>query len=834
MKTVVTTVLRWLVLASLLAAPGLEAANISFKAAAGRPFNLALDPFANLLTGTVTVIGTQDLGGGLDGVVIRCQLHDGATQLSSQVGSSIPASVPVGSQQDVPVSCTYSQAQSATLSTVPGSFLFVTVEQGGNPGQLIASSGAFIISQSPPPTARFVLPTVVILGVTKQGSSFVVDARYSVQVVGVTSPPYTAEFGWFSTGSPPGSSIPLGSLSLSEISAGPDSALYSATFTATFDTASAPGLAGAVGLYVSLPGAPTVNANASFPTALACNASAVPQIATPGQNVTLTASCQNSVGPLQVEWKDGNGTVIGTGAILNFVPTGTGSKQYTATVTDQVSTRISQQGIKLTTAPVSVTVAAATPPPTAISNQSGNPPPSNPGSRVALAVKVVDAQGSPVSNAQLTSEVTGGNGTLTLLTPQPADGIYRYDFLLGSDTSTRTVKICLANNPSTCTAFTVRTIATAIIVPAQQLIGPLAAMAISTPAIQIDNIRQHLDQARFRRYPAVTQGLKVSFDGQALPPLESFALAPAAKADKRSTGGAAGADAIKGGGAAADNPADPFARWGGFISGDIDIGKQSAVDTQTGFKLTSKGLTLGADYRFEGEHMLGAALGLLKADSNVHGGLGTADAKGYSVSLFGTYVPTEKAYIDLIANIGHNTYDSQRQQSVGGNASSNTSGNQFAIAVSAGWNFNQGPLTLNPFGRVEYVDAKVNGFTESGNPGEALTIGEQRVKATTLTLGGQASYAASTSWGVLLPYARLELQYLAQTNAQDVTAQLVGVTAPAAIVPVLGQDKTFGNFAVGASAILPRGVSCFFNYQQVFGKDNFKDQKYTLGLRLEF
>jgi len=158
---------------------------------------------------------------------------------------------------------------------------------------------------------------------------------------------------------------------------------------------------------------------------------------------------------------------------------------------------------------------------------------------------------------------------------------------------------------------------------------------------------------------------------------------------------------------------------------------------------------------------------------------------------------------------------------------------EVGASLSAGWNFNQGGFTGNPYVRVEYVDAKVNGFTESGSPDDALIISEQRVKATTLSLGAQASYAISTSWGVLLPYGKVEFQYLAQSNAQNVTAQLVGITNPASIIPKLGQDKTFGNFAAGASAILPNGFSCFFNYEQLFGKENFKDQRYTIGLRIE-
>ena len=65
--------------------------------------------------------------------------------------------------------------------------------------------------------------------------------------------------------------------------------------------------------------------------------------------------------------------------------------------------------------------------------------------------------------------------------------------------------------------------------------------------------------------------------------------------------------------------------------------------------------------------MLGAALGLLKADTNVADG-GSQDAKGYSLSLYGSYVPLENAYLDGIVNVGRNDYDSQRQHDRGRHA----------------------------------------------------------------------------------------------------------------------------------------------------------------------
>ena len=298
---------------------------------------------------------------------------------------------------------------------------------------------------------------------------------------------------------------------------------------------------------------------------------------------------------------------------------------------------------------------------------------------------------------------------------------------------------------------------------------------------------------------------------------------------------AAGKDRVSqtGGGAAADT-SDSAQRWGVFINGDVDIGRQSTVGEQSGFKITSKGITIGADYRLAGNDVLGASVGFVKADTDLDAGGGNQNANGYSFSFYGSYVPTENAYIDGILNVGHNRYSSQRQTATT-SLDSNTTGNQWGVAVSAGYAFNRGALALTPYGRVEYVDAKVNGFTENGDVAQALMIGEQQIKATTLSLGGSASYAISTSWGVLLPYGRLEFQYLAQSNANDVTVQIASAasTTPA-LIQVVGGDKSFGNFAAGLSALFGHGVSAFFNYQQLFGKRDVRDQLYTLGFRAEF
>jgi outer membrane autotransporter protein len=346
--------------------------------------------------------------------------------------------------------------------------------------------------------------------------------------------------------------------------------------------------------------------------------------------------------------------------------------------------------------------------------------------------------------------------------------------------------------------------------------------AQNSPRFQIKSIRQYLEQLRLLGSPTVPLAQKIGANDNALP--SSDALATGSDARKPETGG----------GAAADKP-DSFTRWGAFLNGDYEDGRQTSTDELTGFKNTTKGVTVGADYRFPNNNVLGAAVAYAKADTDLADSGGNQTAKGYGFSVFGTFVPTTNAYIDGILNFGHNKYDGSRKQLQDGFATHHTNGDQWGLAVNAGYQFNRGPLALTPYGRVEYIDAKVDGYDENGNSQEALTIGEQRIKATTLTVGGQVSYSLSTSWGVLLPNARIEFQHVADRNIQNVTASLPGnpIFLPITI-PILGEDRTFGNFALGVSGVFPRGVSAFFNYEQLFGKDNFSDRHYSLGLRIEF
>lgn len=450
-----------------------------------------------------------------------------------------------------------------------------------------------------------------------------------------------------------------------------------------------------------------------------------------------------------------------------------------------------------------------------------------------LVVQITETGGNPVPGEQVIWTVVnpGPNPGLFVPNPSPpadAQGLTRTRFTMGTDPGGRTLRACLVSAPASCLEVGVRSADAVISRPAIQTATALRQLAIGTPQVQLVNIWLRLDQLRMRRNPAVMDLLRVSVDGKALPPFSALlAVQPVDKHGRPLP--------QRGGGASADQ--DPFERVGAFVNGNLEIGKHSGNEQQVGFSARSKGLTFGADYRLPGDHVVGVAGGLMKSDTSFVEEGGTQDGSGYSLSFYGSYVPAEKAYIDFIAHAGSNKYSSMRrsqiENGVGGEYQADTRGTQYAIAVSAGYDHNVGPLTLNPYLRLEHFSASIKGFSERGDAA-AIQVAGQNLTATVLTLGGQVSYALNTSWGVLVPNARFEWLRQAQGGTRSVDAQLVSDSNIFTSVPVPVFDRSVGSVSVGASAVLPGGVNGFANIERQIGRDNYRSTRFTVGARIEF
>jgi len=181
---------------------------------------------------------------------------------------------------------------------------------------------------------------------------------------------------------------------------------------------------------------------------------------------------------------------------------------------------------------------------------------------------------------------------------------------------------------------------------------------------------------------------------------------------------------------------------------------------------------------------------------------------------------------------GNNRYEPHRLTAANDIANGSTQGNQFALSVSAGYDLNKAGFTFGPYARLDEIVATIDGLSENSGT-DPIQISKQRIQSTVVSLGGQASYAMAFSSATLIPTFRAELQQELSGTAHNVTAQLISDPFQTSFaVPGFSQDKSFGNVSVGLLTIFKKNVSIMFNYERLLGKDNYNNDRYTLGLRI--
>jgi outer membrane autotransporter protein len=309
------------------------------------------------------------------------------------------------------------------------------------------------------------------------------------------------------------------------------------------------------------------------------------------------------------------------------------------------------------------------------------------------------------------------------------------------------------------------------------------------------------------------------------------------------------------GGAAGDDYT--LGRWGAFLSGNFLTGDRDASTLDVGFDFDVYSVTAGVDYRLQNNLILGAAAGYETTDANIDDAGGKLETDTYSISLYGTYYPSDALYVDAIAGIGRSDIEQQRNirysissdgviTNINQTATGDPDGDQVFATLSVGYDLTQGPWLIGPNVRVEYRYVDVDGFTEKmSDPGAqgsglGMRIDDQDFKSLTSTVGMQASYAWSTPWAVLVPQGRVEWVHEYENDPEIITAQFLGGPSE----PTLG-DNTFSlgtgepdrdsfDIGLGVSANFPNGLSGYLYYQTVLGYSNLESHGVGVGLRMSF
>jgi outer membrane lipase/esterase len=276
-------------------------------------------------------------------------------------------------------------------------------------------------------------------------------------------------------------------------------------------------------------------------------------------------------------------------------------------------------------------------------------------------------------------------------------------------------------------------------------------------------------------------------------------------------------------------------RLGLFVNGEGSFGKQDTTGRELGFDFHTAGATLGMDYRFTDQFILGAAIGYLGTNSDLDADGGEVTARGFSLSAFATYYFRDEYYIDGIATYGWTWYETERR--IGGPGTSTTArgdpdGSQVSLSVSGGRNFSLGALTLGPYGRLDYTHVAIDSYREHGGGEASVRVDSQDINSVITALGGRGSYAISTGWGILQPTVSVEWQHEFAGDSQQLGLTTVGGASIDARTD--NPDRDYFRLGAGLVATLRRGKHAFIHYDAIVGRDNFTYHGFTAGIRLQF
>jgi len=304
-----------------------------------------------------------------------------------------------------------------------------------------------------------------------------------------------------------------------------------------------------------------------------------------------------------------------------------------------------------------------------------------------------------------------------------------------------------------------------------------------------------------------------------------------------------------GGGGPAATPSINLGSLGIFVSGTANFGDKDATENQAGFDFQTYGLTLGADYRFSNQLVLGSAFSYSATDTDIDSNGGYLDARAYSLTLYGTYYRADRFYIDGMINYGWYDYDQRRNVryqledvAVNQRFNSDYDGQQFFVDLGTGYEFAHGNVFFGPEIRLSYLDVQVDDFKErvnNNNPGSgwAVAVDEQDLQSLVFSLGGQVGYTIDQSWGIMQPQLELTWLHEFEDDRRVVRGRFLdGAAVPDNFFELSTDpvDKNYFRLGLGLSARFNNGASALIQYRTLFDYDNLSDHAITTEFRWEF
>lgn len=264
-----------------------------------------------------------------------------------------------------------------------------------------------------------------------------------------------------------------------------------------------------------------------------------------------------------------------------------------------------------------------------------------------------------------------------------------------------------------------------------------------------------------------------------------------------------------------------------YVLGDYFSRNVDSSDENAAFDITGGGGTIGAEY---GMPMGAVGLAVNYSKPRVRFGNDSAriDAHSWQVGAYGS-VDMGGLFGQAYVGYGRDHNDINRAGVVE-DMSANPSGNHVIGGLKGGYLMPIGPARIGPVAALDYAKAKVDGYTEAGDPVLTLDVSNQSAKSTT----GQLGVEIRADLPGIRPYGSVVAEHEFSGNGRII--RFAQTDAPIIVNSweVSGKKETYARASVGMAAIITGSVSVDAAASTTFGRDGGDAVGGQVGIRANF
>ena len=269
-----------------------------------------------------------------------------------------------------------------------------------------------------------------------------------------------------------------------------------------------------------------------------------------------------------------------------------------------------------------------------------------------------------------------------------------------------------------------------------------------------------------------------------------------------------------------------------FVVGDTFSHDVKPDERTDHFDIDGVGATAGVSYGF-GNGTVGIAGNYTKPRAKFIGDVSRTEGKTWQVGGFAGFA-IAGAFAQGYLGYGWDDLDIEREGVVEGMRAS-TDGNHWLAGAKAGYLLPVGTMRAGPVVALDYAKAKVDGYTETGDPALTLDVSSVKAKSFTGGIGAELRGDFNTGGVSVRPYLSAMVEKELSGDAQ--TIRFAQTTAPGIVNSWSLGDRSksaYGRISGGGSAEILSGVAMNAVLSTTVGRDDGNDVSGHVGLNVGF